>query len=180
MISYVALIRGINVGGKNSLPMKELIAALEGIGCSNINTYIQSGNVVFHNTSPAALLTEEIAAEILRRRGFKPHVLVLERSEFERAVDNNPFLESESDPKALHLGFLDSVPLSPDLQSLQAVRAPSEKFELIGRVFYLLAPDGVGRSKLAVKSEKSLGVPMTDRNWKTVSKIMSMLEEHSA
>jgi uncharacterized protein (DUF1697 family) len=176
MNSYVALVRGINVGGKNSLPMKELIAALESIGCSNVKTYIQSGNVVFHSTSPAARLAEEIADEILRRRGFKPHVLVLAQSEFERAIDNNPFPEGESDPKALHLGFLDSVPLSPDLQCLQAVRAASEKFELIGRVFYLLAPEGVGRSKLAAQSEKALGVHMTDRNWKTVGKILSMLE----
>jgi uncharacterized protein (DUF1697 family) len=176
MNSYVALVRGINVGGRNSLPMKELIAALEAIGCSNVKTYIQSGNAVFHSTSPAARLAEEIAAEILRRRGFRPHVLVLAQSEFERVIDNNPFPEGESDPKALHLGFLDSVPSSPDLQGLQAVRAASEKFELIGRVFYVLAPEGVGRSKLAAQSEKALGVHMTDRNWKTVGKILSMLE----
>jgi uncharacterized protein (DUF1697 family) len=156
--------------------MKALIAALESIGCSNVKTYIQSGNVVFHSTSPATRLTGEIASEIYRRRGFKPHVLVLEQSEFERAIDNNPFPEGESDLKALHLGFLDSVPSNPDLQSLQAVRAPSERFELIGRVFYLLAPEGVGRSKLAAKGERVLGVPMTDRNWKTVGKIMSMFE----
>jgi uncharacterized protein (DUF1697 family) len=176
MNSYVALIRGINVGGRNSLPMKELIAALEDIGCSNVETYIQSGNVVFQSVSAGERLTEEIATEIYRRRDFKPHVLVLEQSEFERAINNNPFPEGESDPKALHLGFLDSVPSNPDLQGLQAVKAPSERFELIGRVFYLFAPDGVGRSKLAAKGEKALGVPMTDRNWKTVGKIMSMFE----
>lgn len=177
MKSYVALIRGINVGGKNSLPMKELTQAVEDIGCHNVRTYIQSGNVVFHSAATAARLSEEIADEIVRRRGFKPHVLVLEKSEFKRAVDNNPFPEGGSDSKALHLGFLDSVPSSPDLQALEALRVPSERFELMGRVFYLLAPDGVGRSKLAAKSEKALGVPMTDRNWKTVSKIVSMLDE---
>lgn len=144
--------------------MKELIAALEVIGCSKVKTYIQSGNIVFHSTSSVARLTKEIVAEITRRRGFRPHVLVLEDSEFECAIDNNPFPEDESDPKALHLRFLDSVPSSPDLQSLEVLRGPSERFELIGRVFYLLAPDGVGRSKLAEKSEKALGVPMTDRN----------------
>ncbi len=176
MKSYVALIRGINVGGRNSLPMKELVAVLQDIGCSNVETYIQSGNVVFQSNSAAERLTEEIATGIFRHRGFRPHVLVLEQAEFERAIDNNPFPEGESDPKALHLGFLDSVPSNPDLQGLQAVRAPSERFELIGRVFYLFAPDGVGRSKLAAKSEKALGVPMTDRNWKTVGRIMSMLE----
>jgi uncharacterized protein (DUF1697 family) len=156
--------------------MKELIAALESIGCSKVKTYIQSGNVVFHSTSPATRLTGEIASEIVHRQGFKPHVLVLEQSEFERAIDNNPFPEGESDPKALHLGFLDSVPSNPDLQGLETVRAPGERFELIGRVFYLLAPGGVGRSKLAAKGERALDVPVTDRNWKTVGKIMSMLK----
>lgn len=177
MNSYVALIRAINVGGKNTLPMKELTEVLERIGCGNVKTYIQSGNVVFHSVLSAARLTEEIAAEIFRCRGFNPQVLVLEKSEFERAIDNNPFAEHESDPKSLHLGFLDSVPSSPDLQGLQALRGPNERFELIGRVFYLLAPDGVGRSKLAAKREEALGVPLTDRNWKTVGRIMSMLKE---
>lgn len=177
MNSYVALIRGINVGGKNPLPMKELTHALEGIGCHNVETYIQSGNVVFYSACTAARLTEDIADEIVRRQGFKPYVVVLEKSEFKRAVDNNPFPEGVSDPKALHLAFLHAVLSSPALRDLEALRAPSERFELIGQVFYLFAPDGVGRSKLAAKREKVLGVPMTDRNWNTVSKIRSMLEE---
>jgi len=180
MNSYVALIRGINVGGKSSLPMKELTQALQRIGCHNVRTYIQSGNVVFQSDAIAARLGEEISDEIGRCRSFKPHVLVLEKLEFKQAVENNPFPEGESDPKALHLGFLDSVPSHPDLQALEALRAPSEKIELIGRVFYLFAPNGVGRSKLAAKSEKALAVPMTDRNWRTVVKIMSLLEERDA
>jgi uncharacterized protein (DUF1697 family) len=174
---YVALIRGINVGGKHTLPMKELTQVLTSIGCHNVKTYIQSGNVVFQSGSSAAQLGEAIADEIVRCRSFKPHVLVLQKSEFKRAVENNPFPEGESDPKALHFGFLDSVPSSPDLHTLEALRAPSERIKLIGRVFYLFAPDGVGRSKLAANSEKALGVPMTDRNCRTVGKIMSMLQE---
>jgi uncharacterized protein (DUF1697 family) len=176
MNRYAALIRGINVGGKNTLPMKELTEVLESIGCSNVKTYIQSGNVVFHSTSSMARLPEKIAAEIASRRGFKPHVLVLEKSDFERAIQNKPFQVGESELKALHLGFLGSIPTSPDLLRLDYLRAPSERFELIDRVFYLLAPDGIGRSKLAAHSEKALGVPMTLRNWKTVRKIMSLLE----
>jgi uncharacterized protein (DUF1697 family) len=179
MKSYAALIRGINVGGKNLLPMKELTEVLESIGCSSVKTYIQSGNVVFLSNFHAAQLAEEIAAGIAARRGFKPYVLVLEKSDFERAVDNNPFSASESELQALHLGFLDSIPPNPDLKRLESLRAPSERFELIHRVFYLLAPDGIGRSKLAANSEKALGVPMTDRSWKTVRKIMSMLGAHN-
>ena len=177
MNGYVALIRGINVGGRNSLPMKELVEVLERLGCSNVKTYIQSGNVVFRATSTATRLGKEISAEIARRRGFKPHVLVLTRADFEQAIENNPFPVDDLNPKALHLGFLDSVPPAPDLRVLEDLRVPSERFELIGRVFYLLAPDGVGRSKLAAKNEKALGVSMTDRNWNTVCTIMSMLRQ---
>lgn len=177
MHNYVALIRGINVGGKNTLPMKELVAALESIGCSNVHTYIQSGNVVFQSNSSAGQLADTIAAEIERRQGFKPHVLVLSQSEFEQAINNNPFPEGMADPKSLHFGFLDSIPRNPDMNTLEIIRAPSERFELAGKIFYLLAPDGVGRSKLAMKSEKALGVPMTDRNVNTVGKIMTMLEK---
>jgi uncharacterized protein (DUF1697 family) len=92
-------------------------------------------------------------------------------------VDINPFPEGESDPKALHIGFLDSVPSNPNLQVLETLKIPSERFELIDRMFYLFAPEGVGRSKLAARSEKMLGVTMTDRNWNTVCKILSMLDE---
>lgn len=176
MNSYAVLIRGINVGGNHSLPMKELTGMLQDIGCGHVKTYIQSGNVVFRSASTAAQLTRTIAAEIDRRRGFRPHVLVLEQAEFRQAIDGNPFPEGEAQPKTLHLGFLDSVPANPDLQGLEILRAPGERFALIGRVFYLLAPNGVGRSKLAAKSEKALGVAMTDRNWRTVGRIMSMLE----
>ncbi len=177
MNRYVALIRGINVGGRNSLPMKDLKQLLERIGCGQVKTHIQSGNVVFRSTSTSARLCQTIADEIEVNRGFKPHVMVLKESEFKRAIARNPFPEGESNPKALHFGFLDSVPSSPELQELEEVKAPSEKFELVGRVFYLLAPDGVGRSKLVAKRERALGVHMTDRNWNTVSAIMSMLKE---
>ncbi len=180
MDRFVALTRGINVGGRNALPMNEVVEVFEGLGSRNVSTYIQSENVVFHGSSSAIRLGEEISAEIARRRGFAPHVLILTRTEFERAIENNPFPHGDSDPKAVHLGFLDSVPPNPDLDGLEELRVPSERFELIGRVFYLLAPGGVGRSKLAAKSERLLGVSMTDRNWKTVCRIVSMLRDDDA
>ena len=85
MSSYVALIRGINVGGKNPLPMKDLKQLLEQIGCGEVRTYIQSGNVVFRSDSTAPRLRKEIADNIEADRGFEPHVMVLKRSEFKRA-----------------------------------------------------------------------------------------------
>lgn len=176
MNTYAALIRGINVGGRNSLPMKELVALLAELGCEQINTYIQSGNAVFQSDLSTEELPEEIASAINSRRSFKPHVMVLSEQTFMQALASNPFPEGEADPKTLHLGFLDSVPTSPDLVRLKTLQAPGEQFKLTGQVFYLLAPNGIGRSKLAGGAEKSLGTAMTMRNWKTARKIGAMLE----
>ncbi len=178
MNAYIALFRGINVGGRGSLPMKELIAMLELLGCRNIKHYIQSGNVVLqHEEKDAAQLASRISSEVKKSRGFEPYVLILEVEDLERAMTGNPFPEAESEPKALHLGFLASVPKNPDLKKLKSLKTDSERFVLKDRVFYLHAPEGVGRSKLAASAEKALGVPMTDRNWRTVCKIRDMVKE---
>lgn len=179
MKTHVALLRGINVGGKNLLPMKELVAILGDLGAQNVKTYIQSGNAVFawkdRNTSQ---LANQIRAEIKKRRGFEPHVLLLEFEDLEKVIQQNPFpAEAEADPKALHAGFLAAAPERPDLKMLESLKSDSERFRLIGRVFYLLAPEGVGRSKLAAKAERLLGVPMTDRNWRTVLTVWKMAQE---
>ncbi len=175
MQTYIALFRGINVGGKHILPMKELVTLLEDIGCRKIKTYIQSGNAVFESRlTNASQLSKKISAEIMRRRGFEPHVLLLSFEDFEEAITNNPFPEGETDPGTLHVGFLASTPKSPDLQRLESLRANRERFQLVGNIFYLCAPEGIGRSKLAASTEKLLGVPMTDRNWSTVRKIMEL------
>lgn len=175
MKTYVALLRGINVGGHNKLPMAELRTLLQALGCEHVQTYIQSGNVVLRSAATAAALARDISRAIHEHHGFEPHVLVLERSDLTAAMDNNPFSGHAEDPKSVHFGFLDSVPPNPDLDGLNAIRAPNERFELKDRVFYLHAPDGIGRSKLAARSEALLGVPMTDRNLRTMSKIVTML-----
>lgn len=178
MKTYIALFRGINVGGKNALPMKELVAVLEDLGSRNVKTYIQSGNAVFESKEKdAPRLSNKISVEIKKRRGFEPYVLLLELEDIERAITKNPFPEAESDPKALHAGFLASAPENPNLKTLKSLKRDSERFHLIGNVFYLHAPEGVGRSKLAANAEKLLGVPMTDRNWRTVCKIWEMAKE---
>lgn len=175
MNTCVALLRGINVGGKHSLPMKELVAILEGIGAHSVKTYLQSGNAVFQSSEKDPLqLSRTLSAEINRRCGFEPYVLMLELDAIVEAMANNPFSEAEAEPKSLHLGFLASVPKNPDLDKLNSLKKESERFQLIGSVLYLHAPEGVGRSKLAARSEKLLGVPMTDRNWRTVCKIREM------
>lgn len=173
--TYVALFRAINVGGKNALPMKELEAILEGLGARHVKTYIQSGNVVFEiPEKDVSRLASKMGQAIKQRFGFEPHVLLLELEDIERAIRKNPFPEAASDPQALHAGFLASKPEAPDLKGLDSLKSNRERFRLIDRVFYLHAPDGIGRSKLAARAEKLLGVPMTDRNWRTVCKIQEM------
>ncbi|MFA7282493.1 MAG: DUF1697 domain-containing protein [Sterolibacterium sp.] len=175
MNTYVAFFRGINVGGNGSLPMKELVAILEELDARKVRTYIQSGNAVFESTEKnVARLSKQLSAEILRRRGFEPHVHILTLEALAKAIAENPFPEAVNDPSSLHLGFLAAPPKSPDLEKLSSLRKKSERFHLGEGVFYLHAPEGVGRSKLAASSERLLGVPMTDRNWRTVCKVMEM------
>jgi uncharacterized protein (DUF1697 family) len=173
--TIIALLRGINVGGNNRLPMRDLVVNLQALGLQNVQTYIQSGNVVFQtNRSSLPELAHEIGAAIEASHGFRPQVMLLRLAELETAVTHNPFPEAQADHKTLHFYFLESVPPAPDLALLATLKTEREQFELSETVFYLHAPDGIGRSKLAEKVEKALGVAATARNWRTVSKMMEM------
>jgi uncharacterized protein (DUF1697 family) len=175
MYTYIALFRGINVGGKNTLPMKELAAIFERLGASHARTYIRSGNVVFKSASKEiSSFSSKIGIALKEQYGFEPRILVIEPFDLETAINNNPFPEAESDPSSLHLGFLAFAPENPKLEKLESLKKDSERFCLIGNIFYLHAPEGIGRSKLAASSEKLLGVPMSDRNWNTVCKLQEM------
>jgi len=155
--------------------MKQLAAVFEELGAEGVKTYIQSGNVIFrYRHTDTANLSEKIGMEIRKRFGFEPHILVITLSDLESAMRSNPFPEAESTPDSLHIGFLASTPQAPDLAKLEYLKKDSERFRLIGRIFYLHAPEGVGRSRLASGSERLLGVPMTDRNWNTVCKLREM------
>jgi len=173
--SYVALFRGINVAGKNILPMKELAAALENMGFCNVKTYIQSVNVIFKTRSKVGKKTAaDIAGRILKEKGVTSRVFLLGQSELEQIVKNNPF--ETVNGRILHVYFLDSIPENPELTNLRSLKANSEQFQLNGKTLYLYTPDGFGRSKLASQVEKILKVPLTSRNWNTVSKLQVMIE----
>jgi uncharacterized protein (DUF1697 family) len=178
MNTYIALFRGINVGGKNTIKMKELVHLLEGLGLTSVRTYIQSGNVIFESEDDVQDLALKINPAIQQYFGFAPHVLVLDQSEFQKAIAGNPFSEAVSSPSSLHLGFLARPPEHPNLEELDRLKSESEQYHLTDRVFYLYAPEGIGRSKLAEKSEKLLGVPMTDRNWNTIMKIHKLINHY--
>lgn len=175
MNTYIALFRGINVGGKNILKMKDLVELLETLGAQQVKTYVQSGNVVLQSMEAPSRLSEKISQGIQQSYGFSPQVILLTQTEFEDAIRNNPFLQAEALPKTLHLGFLVAEPKYPKLNELEQLKAPGEEILLKGRVFYLHAPNGIGRSKLAEKIEKHLGVPMTMRNWNTVCKLSDIV-----
>src|SRR5262245_6606627 len=118
MKTYIALFRGINVGGYNMLPMKQLKLLLERNDCVDVRTYIQSGNVIFRcASSDTGRLAKRLAAAIAKSHGFEPRVLVLKLAELEEAAARNPFPEADENPKTLHLFFLTEPPAKPDLKA---------------------------------------------------------------
>ena len=118
---YIALLRGINVGGSNRLPMKDLTQLFERCGCAEVQTYIQSGNVVFRSTDAnAGQLANRVTAAIAKARGFAPRLLVLSRTELERAAAGNPFPEADGDPQRVHLFFLVEAARAANLNAMNA------------------------------------------------------------
>lgn len=119
-----------------------------------------------------------ILGTLAKQYSFKPKVLVLAKNELDKIIAANPFPDAQVEPKSLYTYFLDAVPSAPDNAALNAIKAGSENFIIKGKVFYLHAPDGVGRSKLAARAEKLLGVDATARNWNTVCKMAQMAKEY--
>ena len=178
MPQWIALFRGINVGGHHRLPMQDLSALLAGQGCEDVATYIQSGNVVFrHRETDAKKLSQNICRQIDNQFGFSPDIFLMSVDELADSATRNPFEAAVENPKSLHVSFLSDVAVNADIEGLEALRADGEDYRLIGKVFYLHAPNGIGRSKLAAKTEKLLGVTATARNWRTVSKLLEMALE---
>ena len=177
MPGWIALFRGINVGGKNSLPMAVLSKELESLGCRQVKTYIQSGNVFFQSSMRSAeKLETAIADAIESRQGFRPKILLLSPIDLQQSIADNPFPSAVETPKNLHFYFLRQAPQEADLDGLKAIKKPSEQFQIRGKVFYLWTPDGFGDSKLASMAEKKLRVDATARNYRTVEALAAMMD----
>lgn len=177
MPTWIALLRGINVGGHHSIRMQDLRSVMDSMGLRKVQTYIASGNVVFDaDDEEAQPLARRLRDEIEKSHGFGPHVFVLSAGQLRRAVDANPYPEAEAAPKSLHLFFLAEPPENPDFDLLEEARSETEAYHLTDEVFYLHAPDGIGRSKLAERIGRALRVDMTARNWRTVSKLLEMVD----
>jgi uncharacterized protein (DUF1697 family) len=178
MARWIALLRGINVGGKNVLPMRAVVEILEGAGYRNVRTYAQSGNVVLDGrASSANSVAARVGEAIEAGHGVRPAVVVLTATELEEAAASNPYPQAEGQPRAVHLVFLAQAPATEYAEVLERLRAPGESWALVGKVLYLHTPDGIARSKLAAGVEKALGVEATARNWRTVSKLLALARE---
>jgi uncharacterized protein (DUF1697 family) len=164
------LLRGINVGGNNKLPMKELVTLLKQDGFESVSTYLQTGNLVLKcDNNP----TEKIQSIISENFGFSPEIMTSEESAFYISVCNNPYNEFEG--KFVHFYFCkNEIALVHDM--LDKFIAESEEWIVVDNVFYLHAPEGIGRSKLVAKIESCLGQSATGRNLNTINKIYTMLK----
>ncbi len=179
MKSYIALLRGINVGGKNIVPMAALRECVSGIGLRGVKTYIQSGNLVFRSSDLGrSELAENIREAMASAFDVAPAVMILSAEELERAVRSTPFSSGEAEDNKVHLFFLDAIPGRESVDAAIALASESEECQLLGSVFYLAAPDGIARSKLAMRLEKVLGVSATARNLRSSQKILELARKN--
>ena len=175
MKTWIVLLRGVNVGGNSSLPMKELRGLLEALGHANVTTYIQSGNCVFQSRSTgSAKISEDIAGAIKKSFGFKPGVVTLSPKDLDAALEGNPFPQGADEPKSVHVFFLCETVKKADMASLEALCVGDEAIALTGNRLYTYTPAGFGRSKMVAKIGKFVPVEMTARNLRTVGKIAEL------
>jgi uncharacterized protein (DUF1697 family) len=172
----VALLRGINVGGKNKLPMSDLAALFVESGCENVQTFIQSGNVIFDAGAPlAARLPTLISAHILKKFGYRIPVVLRTARELEAVVANNPFGCVDEQEDMLYVMFLADVPGAGCVEGLNPLRSAPDEFVVRGREIYLRLPNGAGRSKLTnAWFDARLKTVSTARNWRTTAKLLEM------
>jgi uncharacterized protein (DUF1697 family) len=187
MATHIAFLRGINVGGRNKVPMADLRDVVAGLGHTDVSTYIQSGNVLF--TSDEAdteamgkALEEAIASEL----GVGPSVIVLSRGDLARAVRDNPYPD-EPNPKLVHAVFFRG-PVPPG--SAEAIEAGQQRAaergsgrdsaRIVGTTVFVHTPDGFGRSELALYLLGRSASPVaagTARNWSTVTKLLALCDD---
>ena len=174
MTVYVALLRGINVGGHNKLPMATLRALATQCGFADVQTYIQSGNTVFSSRLGAAKVATTLHDAILAECGIDSRVVIRTGPDLAAVVVRNPFLVRGTDPKLHHVAFM--YPESaPTLDAVDPQFYAPDEVEVVGPDAYLLTPNGVGQSKLATETTmRRLGIVGTVRNWRTVTTLAEM------
>lgn len=183
MPTHAALLRGINVGGRNRVAMAELREVVAGLGHTDVATYVASGNVVLTAGSDAG--PEDLAAGLERAVedafGVSPTVIVVPREAFDRIVADNPFPEPE-DPRHVHIAFRADDPDDDAVAAVAAARqavaeaGSRDEAAWVGRTLYLHTPDGFGRSRLAELLGRGPALAdATARNLRTVRRVQDML-----
>jgi len=175
--TYAALLRGINVGGRNKLPMRDLAAIFVDTGCTDVATYIQSGNVVFRAPDDlAARIPGLISDSIAERLDLRVPVVTRSAAEFDQVIAGNPYLGIETDFTKLHVAFLADRPTQAALGSLDPDRSPGDTYEVRGGEIYVHLPNGAAKSKLSnTYFDAKLGTTSTARNWRTVLKLHELM-----
>ncbi len=176
--THLALLRGINVGGKNKLPMKDLAALFVAAGCTDVRTYIQSGNVVFRATAAVAKrLASSIAEQITERFGYRTPVVLRTVEQLRDVVSHNPFLEAGVAEDKVYVLFLADEPGPDRVAALDPNRSPPDEFLVRGREVFLHLPNGVADSKLTnAYFDAKLATVSTARNWRTVTTLLGMMD----
>ena len=187
MPTHIALLRGINVGGRNRVAMAELREVVASLGHTDVATYIQSGNVVFTSTeADTGVLAAALERAVAVALGVRPKVVVVSRHELSQVIADNPYPD-ETNPKCLHAVFRSQDLGADEVAAVAAaVRRSGEKgsrdeAQVIGRTLYLRTPDGLGRSELAAQLSRSEGALDTGsagtmRNWATVTKLLTLCD----
>jgi uncharacterized protein (DUF1697 family) len=175
--AYLALLRGINVGGKNKLPMKDLLKIFSEAGCENVKNFIQSGNVLFDAVPGIAdSLPLLIAGRVADRFGFRAPVVLRTAKEVANVVANNPFVDAGVPEDELHVYFLADRPDPRRVDQLDPDRSPPDQFDVRGREIYLRLPNGMARTKLTnAFFDSKLATTSTARNWRTVTKLLDLM-----
>jgi len=180
MSTQIALLRGINVGGRNKIPMADLRDLLASLGFADAKSLLQSGNLVFQSDRrTGAKLEQLLEAETKKRFDLSIDFLVRSAVEWEMVVSRNPFPDAaEHDPSNLLVMFLKTTPAAKDVQALQAAIVGPEVVHADGNHLYAVYPAGIGDSKLTnTLIERKLGARGTGRNWNTILKLAAMTRE---
>lgn len=169
------LLRGVNVGGRNRVPMPALKQALQEAGCTQVRTYIQSGNAVFRSDARIAdAARSAVRSLVTELTGTEIGIVLRSRAELARVVRDNPFSDV-ADPRKLHVGFCVETPPAERVPAVDPHRSPPDEFAFREREVYLLLPRGAARTKLSgTYLESALGTPITFRNWRTVLRLLGM------
>ena len=175
MSKYISMLRGINVGGQRKVRMDDLKSVYESLQFKNVQTYIQSGNVIFESSQgDIPVLTDTIEKGIEAGFGFPVPVTIRSRGDILKVLRGNPFKDREDQSK-LHVTFLKTNPAADLVSSIDECGSNGEQLRILKREIYLYCPNGYGRSKLSNSFlEKKLAVVATTRNWKTVQALYEL------